>query len=411
MKRVLFVDDEPEILRRIERMLDPQREQWEMAYAAGGEAALSLMGTAPFDVVVSDMRMPGVDGAVLLQAVCEQFPSVVRIVLASQAEMEGALRAVPVAHQFLLKPCDPNMLRVSIERATSLSNILSNKLLASLVGSVKDLPVLPRTYMALREKLASPNAPLREIVGLVEQDVSICAKILQLVNSALFGLPREISTVQSAVTYLGIEMVQNLVLSSEVFSVFEKVEMVPGFSFEEMQAHSQLVAKIATLIRAPAHVHGAAVVAALLHDVGKLVLAMRSPQNLARALSGAAEEKKPQYEIEEGLMGVSHAEVGAYLLGIWGLPCPVVESVAHHHRPDRIPHDKLDAVGIVHIANCLAHKHGGRLAADDAPVFQSVDPEFLERLELAEDFADWDKMAEKAAKDMHGSRPGKNQVP
>lgn len=407
MKRVLFVDDEPEVLRGIQRMLDPQRDQWDMAYAAGGEAALSLMGTVLFDVVVSDMHMPGVDGAVLLQAVCERFPSVVRIVLASQAEMEGALRTVSVAHQFLLKPCDPNMLRVSIERATSLSNILSNKLLASLVGSVKDLPVLPRTYMALREKLASPNASIREIVSLVEQDVSICAKILQLVNSALFGLPREISTVQSAVTYLGIEMVQNLVLSSEVFSVFEKVEMVPGFSFEELQAHSQLTAKIATEIPAPAHVHGAAVVAALLHDVGKLVLAMRSPQNLVRVLSGAAEEKKPQFEVEEELMGVSHAEVGAYLLGIWGLPSPVVEAVAQHHRPERIPHDRLDAVGIVHISNCLAHKHGGRAGAEDAQVYQSVDPAFLERLELADDFARWDAMAELAAKNMHASSVAK----
>lgn len=408
MKRVLFVDDEPEVLRGIRHMLDPQKEQWDIAYAPGGEAALSLIETVPFDVVVCDMRMPGVDGAVLLQAVCEQFPSVVRIVMASQAEMEVALRSVPVAHQFLLKPCDHDMLRVSIERATSLSNILSNKLLASLVGSVKDLPVLPRTYMALREKLASQNASIREIVGLVEQDVSICAKILQLVNSALFGLPREISTVQSAVTYLGIEMVQNLVLSSEVFSVFEKVEMVPGFSFEELQAHSQLAAKIAAEIPAPAHIHGAAVVAALLHDVGKLVLAMRSPQNLARALSGAAEEKKPEFEVEEELMGVSHAEVGAYLLGIWGLPSPVVEAVAQHHRPERIPHDRLDAVGIVHIANCLAHKHGGRVNAEDAPVYQSVDLNFLERLELADDFARWDEMAESAAKNMNSSPATKN---
>ncbi|MGH9759066.1 MAG: HDOD domain-containing protein, partial [Candidatus Acidiferrales bacterium] len=154
-----------------------------------------------------------------------------------------------------------------------------------------------------------------------------------------------------------------------------------------------------------AHVHGAAVVAALLHDVGKLVLAMRSPQNLARALSGAAEEKKPQFEVEEELMGVSHAEVGAYLLGIWGLPCPVVEAVAHHHRPERIPHDKLDAVGIVYIANCLAHQHSGRAEAEGAPVYQSVDPEFLERLELTEDFAEWEKIAEKAAKELQGGRP------
>ena len=133
----------------------------------------------------------------------------------------------------------------------------------------------------------------------------------------------------------------------------------------------------------------------------------RSPQNLVRVLSGAAEEKKPQFEVEEELMGVSHAEVGAYLLGIWGLPSPVVEAVAQHHRPERIPHDRLDAVGIVHISNCLAHKHGGRAGAEDAQVYQSVDPAFLERLELADDFARWDAMAELAAKNMHASSVAK----
>jgi DNA-binding NarL/FixJ family response regulator len=188
-----------------------------MAFALGGEAALTLLAATPFDVVVSDMRMPRMDGAALLKTVCERFPSVVRIILSSQKELEGAFRAVPVAHQFLLKPCDPHMLRVAIERATSLSDVLSNKMLASLVGSVKDLPVLPRTYMALREKLSDPDASSKDIVKLVEQDVAISAKILQLVNSALFGLPREVSTVLTAVNFLGLDMVHNLVLYAEVF--------------------------------------------------------------------------------------------------------------------------------------------------------------------------------------------------
>ena len=147
------------------------------------------------------------DGAALLKIACERFPGVVRIVVCSQEEMNGALRAVPVAHQFLLKPCEPHMLRVAVERATSLSDVLSNKLLANIVGSVKDLPVLPRTFMALREKLADPNASVKEVVKLVEQDFSISAKILQLVNSAFFGLPREISTLNTAVSYLGIRHV------------------------------------------------------------------------------------------------------------------------------------------------------------------------------------------------------------
>jgi putative nucleotidyltransferase with HDIG domain len=347
--------------------------------------------------------MPEMDGAALLKIVCERFPGAVRIVVCSQEEMNGALRAVPVAHQFLLKPCDPHMLRVAVERATSLSDVLSNKMLATIVGSVKDLPVLPRTFMALREKLADPNASVKEVVKLVEQDISISAKILQLVNSAFFGLPREISTMNTAVSYLGIDMLQNLILSAEVFRVFENAAKLPGFSFEELHKHSQLTAKIASHIPVPAGVHSAAVVAGLLHDVGKLVLATRSPKHFARALEGAAEEKRPLFAVEQDLMGVSHAEVGAYLLGIWGLPCPVVEAVAHHHHPERVPQDTLDAVAVVHVANYLAHENPVRPAAEeDSNSYLKPDPEYLENLGLTDQVSAWNEYAETAAIEMRG---------
>jgi HD-like signal output (HDOD) protein len=408
MKRVLFVDDEPIALEELQKSLDPQKGRWEMAFALGGEAALTLLAATPFEVVVSDMRMPGMDGAALLKTVCERFPSVVRIILSSQKELEGAFRAVPVAHQFLLKPCDPHMLRVAIERATSLSDVLSNKMLASLVGSVKDLPVLPRTYMALREKLSDPDASSKVIVKLVEQDVAISAKILQLVNSALFGLPREVSTLLTAVNFLGLDMVHNLVLSAEVFRVFEKAGSLPGFSFEETHRHSRLTAKIAAQIPASAAIHGIAIVSGLLHDVGKLVLATRSPTHFARALAGAREEKKPLFAIEEELMGVSHAEVGAYLMGIWGLPCPVVEAVAHHHHPDRVPQDTLDAVGIVHISNFLAHEHGRDLAGGEPLDHQPLDPEYLEALGVSDQVPAWSEMAEAVAEEMRGDKAAAN---
>src|ERR1700741_4946507 len=365
MKRVLFVDDEREFLEAVKRTIEPHEFHWETAFVNGARPALDLMAKERFDVIISDIHMPEMDGAALLKIVCERFPGAVRIVVCSQEEMNGALRAVPVAHQFLLKPCDPHMLRVAVERATSLSVVLSNKMLASIVGSVKDLPVLPRTFMALREKLADPNASVKEVVKLVEQDISISAKILQLVNSAFFGLPREISTMNTAVSYLGIDMLQNLVLSAEVFRVFENSANLPGFSFEELHEHSQLTAKIASHIPVPAAVHSAAVVAGLLHDVGKLVLATRSPKHFARALEGAAEEKRPLFAVEQDLMGVSHAEVGAYLLGIWGLPCPVVEAVAHHHHPERVPQETLDAVAVVHVATYLAHENPVLPPADD----------------------------------------------
>ncbi len=403
MKRVLFVDDEPKALEALKLMLQVQEFPWEAAYASSGKTALDSMAEKPFDVIISDIRMPEMDGAALLKIVCERFPGAVRIVVCSQEEMNGALRTVPVAHQFLLKPCDPHMLRVAVERATSLSDVLSNKMLASTVGSVKDLPVLPRTFMALREKLADPNASVKEVVKLVEQDISISAKILQLVNSALFGLPREISTMNTAVSYLGIDMLHNLVLSAEVFRVFENAAKLPGFSFEEVHEHSQLTAKIAAHIPVPAAVHSAAMVAGLLHDVGKLVLATRSPKHFARALQGAAEEKRPLFAVEQDLMGVSHAEVGAYLLGIWGLPCPVVEAVAHHHHPERVPQTTLDAVAVVHVANYLAHGNPVRPAAEeDSNAYLKPDPEYLENLGLTDQISTWNGYAESAAIEMRG---------
>jgi DNA-binding NtrC family response regulator len=173
MKRVLFVDDERESLEALKGMLQRQELPWEAAFATSGKSALDLLAEKPFDVIISDIRMPEMDGAALLKIACERFPGVVRIVVCSQEEMNGALRAVPVAHQFLLKPCEPHTLRVAVERATSLSDVLGNKMLANIVGSVKDLPVLPRTFMALREKLADPNASVKEVVKLVEQDISI----------------------------------------------------------------------------------------------------------------------------------------------------------------------------------------------------------------------------------------------
>jgi len=397
MKRILVVDDDSQVLGDLQRALEPLKDQWETSFARSGEEALASLKAAPCDVIISDVSMPGMDGATLLKQVCEKYPTIVRMALSSQREMQSALRTIPVAHQFLVKPCDTHLLRVGIGRATSLSEVLNNKLLTSIVGSVKDLPVMPRTYLALRQKLVEPDVSVKDVVKLVEQDVGISAKILQLVNSAFFGLPREISTLLTAVSYLGIDMVQNMVLSAEVFRVFERTAALPGFSFEEMHQHSQLTAKIAARIPAQGTAHDVAVVAGLLHDVGKLVLATRSPKHFARALAGAKEEKRPLYAVEEELMGVSHAEVGAYLLGIWGLPCPVVEAVAHHHQPRRAPHEVLDAVGAVHIANCLAHSHSLVLAAGDAPVNQAMDAEYLEAIGMSDQVAEWEQLAEEAA--------------
>jgi putative nucleotidyltransferase with HDIG domain len=389
MKRILFVDDEPKILEALQRMLRPLRNEWDMAFAPGGEAALTMLEMESFDVIVSDMRMPGIDGAALLDAVRERYPGMLRVILSGYTELEASFRAVPVAHQFLLKPCDPTALRAAIERATSLVDALNSKMLASLVGSLQDLPSVPRTFGELRATLADPDASIDQIVHIIERDVAISAKVLQLVNSAFFGVTREVSDIRTAVSYLGVSILQDLVLSLEAFRCFQPKKQIEGFSLDEFHAHAQLTAKIAGAAPANKKAVGVAVGAALLHDIGKLVIADRAPEHLARAIKGAVQDERPLYAIEEELIGVSHAEVGAYLLSLWGLPYSLVEAVAHHHHPGRVPDEPIPIIPIVYVSNLLAHEYENRLASSAQTPVDSIDLEVVERAALNTSLDEW----------------------
>ena len=392
MRRILFVDDEPRILEGLQRMLRPLRREWETAFAPGGEAAMALMQAHPFDVIVSDMRMPGMDGAALLTLVREHYPQVVRIVLSGHTEMSTALRAVPVAHQFLAKPCDADTLRVAIERACHLKALLSDDSICRVVGALGDLPTLPRTYELLREALSDPDVSLTKVANIVEQDVGISAKILQLVNSAFFGSAHSVTNIQGAVSFLGINTLNSLVLSVEIFRIFKPQHPLPGFSLEKLQQHSRLTAQIAARLPVPKHLAEISLVAGMLHDVGQLILAWRLPERFEKTLAISLEERRPLYQVEEQEYGFSHAEIGAYLLGLWGLPYGVVEVVALHHNPNRVPHQNFDAISGVYIANLLAH-HSESTSGESVPAFNwEAHQESLTQLGVQEKLSEWQLM-------------------
>ncbi|MFZ3215769.1 MAG: response regulator [Candidatus Acidiferrales bacterium] len=402
MKRILFVDDEVRILEGLQRMLRPQRHCWEMAFAPGGEAALRMMAAAPFDVIVSDMRMPGMDGAALLKSVREKYPNVLRIVLSGYTEREAAFNAVPVAHQFLIKPCDQDKLQTAIERATSLNDILNSKMLMSIVGSIQQLPSLPQTCMEMREALADPDVSASRISRLVERDPAMSAKILQLVNSAFFGVARNVGDIQTAINYLGRNILESLVLSVEIFRVFRPSQPIPGFSLEELHAHAQLVAKVTGCIAGDAALAGIGLIAGLLHDVGKLVLAEATPEHFARAIAGARAENRPLFEVEEALIGVSHAELGAYLLSMWGIPYVIVEAVAHHHHPERVAHEKVDLLSSVYFANWLAHEHEAARAPATRLPNGPLRLEMIANLGVESRLTEWRAQTDSAALELAG---------
>jgi putative nucleotidyltransferase with HDIG domain len=398
MKRIIFVDDEVSILDGLKRMLRPMRSEWEMEFAPGADAALSLLEGAPYDVIVTDMRMPGMDGASLLEIVREKYPCMLRIILSGYTELQASLRAVPVAHQFLLKPCDPEMLRAGIARATSLGEVLDSKMLTSLVGALRELPSLPRVFTELKLALERPSTTIEQVAQIVEQEVAVSAKILQLVNSAFFGLARDVTDLKTAVSCLGMSVLHDLVITLEVFRSLVPNEYVSEEYLEEFHRHAQLTARIAAKIAEDTHLSPAVVLAALMHDVGKLVIAERTPVHFARSLAQAEQEGIPLFEVEEKLIHVSHAEVGAYLLSLWGLPYTVVEAVAHHHHPRRVPTKGVDMILAVYVSNLLAHEV---CAAEKNVSLPKFDMEFLQEAHAVDLLPKWRGFAEAALADEH----------
>ncbi len=381
---ILFVDDEPNVLAGLRRVLRPLRHEWSAEFAEGGPQALALLVRAPFDAVVTDLRMPGMTGVQLLEEVRRVQPRAVRIILTGHCDEEAAARAAAVAHRMLSKPCDPAALKASLAGACARRDLLSGEALVALVARRGSVPSPPALYAEVTAELGAPEPSLDRVAALVARDPGMSAKLLHLVNSAFFGLRTPAAGPRQAVTLLGLETLRMLVLTCGVFSRYEGPAGAP-FSAEALWAHSrrtgELAAAVARAEGADARTAGHAAVAGLLHDVGRLVLQDSLPDACREALARARAEGRPAWEVERDVLGASHAEVGGCLLGLWGVPEPIVEAVAWHHRPGDCPAAGFSALTAVHAADALA---GG-----DDPGAGGPDAAYLGRLGLADRVGRW----------------------
>ncbi len=389
-KRILFVDDEPMVLEGLANLLHRQRRQWEMLFAPGGEAALAELEKRPVDVIVSDMRMPGVDGATLLYRVRERYPSITRIVLSGHAERDAVVRAIPVAHQYLAKPCDAEELRRTIERACSLQGLLDDPNIREVVGRLDKLPSVPATYSRLIDLIGERDASMEEVARIVAEDPAMTAKVLQLVNSAFFGHAQHVSSIRQAVVYLGIELFKALALTVHLFALVES-SRVEGLSLSEFQRRSLVCARVARQFLSRPERAEEAFTAALLRDVGRLVLALGLPERMVEVEAEARQRQVPAAAVEREKLGVTHAEVGGYLLGIWGLPTAVVEAVAFHHGPSRASEPVREVVAAVHVADALMDVACGAPGARDLDGL--VDREFLDAAGISSRLPEWEALA------------------
>ena len=387
-KRILFVDDDQPVLNGLQVRLHRLRDKWDMQFAASGAEAVGALERGHCDVVVTDMRMPGMDGAELLSIVRDRWPDTLRIVLSGYAELPQVVRLVPFAHQYYSKPCEAGQLENLIDRCLRLHELLRQPTLRAVVGRVCKLPAMPQIYARLQGLLASDSTSVRDVAELIASDAAITAKVLQLVNSAFFRLAGRITNIEQAVNYLGFGAIRNLVISAEIFSRWPSHDTRCVLNIDKLQFHVHQVAAVAHSLAAATPRADDAMLAGLLHDIGYWVLANECPDNLVEAVGTAVAKKIPLHEAETRVIGASHAEIGAYLLGIWGLPYPVIEAVAHHHAPKSIPQSELDPLGAVALAHALIPEDD--TVAFNAPLIPDpkVDAAFLTSLNVPFDWTE-----------------------
>jgi HD-like signal output (HDOD) protein len=312
------------------RVLQSEEDGKLWTCSSPAEALARLRSGAPCDVVVA-ADLPGMDGVNLLARLRDEYPHVARIVVAPPPAIAVGFRIADLAHQVLPSGSDPEVVREAVGRMLALRELLADERLRALAASVDGLPSLPRIYGDLTAALESPNCGATEIAEVVCRDPALAAKVLQLVNSSFFGLPRQVTALPQAVAYLGVATLRSLVLSTEAMSLFRPAARAAGLDVEALSARAVATATEAARLAAE-EFRGDAFTAGLLSDVGLLLLAAKAPDLLRR---------------DEADLGFTHGGLGAYLLGLWGLAPGIVEAVAfHHERPEGPPGADAGAGGL-----------------------------------------------------------------
>ncbi len=327
--KILFVDDEVKILEGLERsLLMVADEDWDLEFVDSGPRALARLADDAFDVIVTDMRMPGMDGAEVLQRAREIAPSTARLVLSGQMEASSALSAIERAHQILSKPCAAEQLCGILRSAVRFRRLLDGDVFRRAVVSADRLPAAPHIYREIRAELDRGDPAIARVAVIAAKDPALTARLVHVANSPFFGGGRRITGAIEAIQRLGLPVLEALAVAA----AFERAD---GSSREldvvALQARALRVAELAARLRASEA--GMAYLAGVLTGVGHLVVASAMPDEYDTTLVATRASGRRLFVVERERWGTTHAEIGAYLLALWGLPDAIVDAVAHHDGP------------------------------------------------------------------------------
>ena len=392
--RILFVDDEPQCLEALRSQAGRLGDDWEAEFLDSPAKGLQAFARNPFHVVVADLRMPGMSGAEFLQEIMARYPATIRFLMAADRDRGSAVQALGRTHQFLAKPCDLDYLKSVVDCACFHGQRVTNDHVRELVARIGQLPALPDLYRQINDLLESERGSVEALGAVIGKDIAMTAMILKLANSAFFSLRHPVTSPAEAVSYLGIDLLKALVLAHGLFGQVGQFR-IPGFTLQHLWHHSLGVgaaAKRIALIEKSSQRSSDFFTSGLLHDIGILVLASRFPEDYGKVLELNRRAGGDLESSEFHVFGATHSEVGAYLLSLWGLPRPVVEAAAYHHRiGDQTVLGFTPALA-VHVANTIYgynpdHEIFGKAILDEA---------YLTRLGLTDRVPDWRLAAETA---------------
>jgi putative nucleotidyltransferase with HDIG domain len=354
--RILFVDDEP-LMREYYSTLGAVLEKdYEVFTAASGQEGLEFLTNTPVDIVVSDLVMPEMDGHEFMTRVAREHPESMRIVISAYDDQLTVAQCLMFGHRYFNKRIDLANLATILKRIGRLKHQVGTAKLKKVISGLGTLPTVPRLYFQLTEALNSPFSSLQEMADIVQQDVGLTVKLLQIANSAYFGMARRIITPLEAVQVIGIEVLRGIVLCVHAFKFYEE-RSIRSLSATELWNHSLLTAhgarKLAEFENLPREQCDAAFISGLLHDIGKLIMAANADADYLQVVQRSRSEEIPIFQAELEVFGATHAQVGAYLLGLWGLPEAVVDTIEQHHSLDTITTPGFSAMTAVHVAQAL----------------------------------------------------------
>jgi HD-like signal output (HDOD) protein/ActR/RegA family two-component response regulator len=390
MKSILFVGEDQQLWTDFRRHAASAKDEWAASFTPTAPEGLAQVEAIDFDVVVSDVQLPDRSGLDFLDEVLHLQPKALRIVLSDFADTQSTVRCIGRGHHHLSKPCDVTTLLNALNQEDSCQTWLPRPIVQKLISMMRRVPSPPTTYFQVVAEIQSPEASVERVGEIISQDPAIAAKVLQLANSAVFGLQLQVIEPAEAVAYIGLETTKSLVLLAHSFATFDQVRLA-GFSVESLWAHSvqagRFARQIAESVGASPEVRDQAFTAALLHDLGKLLFSANLPKEFGEALARSRSEPCPLHIAERRTLGACHAEVGACLLGIWGLPRPIVEAVALHHRPSDLFAQEFTPLTATHVANVLANESA--LEAAHAATRSQLDTVYLQELGFADQVEAW----------------------